>query len=379
MRSTAPTLDETEAWLRLSQCPGLGRSAMRRLLSGLGGPQQVLASPPQLWRHYVNEAQVAALGLAQEQRHPLVSAALAWLAASPAHQYLTLADPDYPAALLATADPPLLLFLHGRRELLSRPMLAIVGSRHASAQGEDNATAFAEALSATGLCIVSGLALGIDGAAHRGALRAAMGGTIAVLGCGLDKPYPSRHLALARQIAEQGLLLSEYPPGSPARPEHFPVRNRIIAGLSQGCLVVEAALKSGSLLTARLAAEAGREVMAIPGSIHAQQSHGCHALLRDGATLVESPADVLEAIRLPEVSTKRPTAAPASTATEASPSTGPRALLLERLGHDPCGIDALLARTGFELATLNALLLELELDGQLARLPGGLFQRRQQV
>jgi len=242
--------------------------------------------------------------------------------------------------------------------------LAIVGSRNPTPQGQANAHQFAQALSQTGVCIVSGLALGVDGAAHEGALE---GGspTIAVVGTGLDRVYPKRHLNLAHRIAAQGAIVSEYPLGTPPLAAHFPQRNRLIAGLSQGTLVVEAALQSGSLITARLAAEQGREVFAIPGSIHAPQSKGCHALIRQGAKLVESANDILEDLRLP-TSSSLPFDAPSSAKEDA---------LLEALGHDPVSLDALQARTGLDTATLQARLLELELEGQVGRLPGGLLQR----
>jgi DNA processing protein len=270
---------------------------------------------------------------------------------------------------LQTADPPLLLFADGDAAWLRRPMLAIVGSRNASAQGLDNARAFAQALGDAGFTVVSGLAAGIDGAAHEGAL-AGNGGTVAVIGTGPDIVYPSRHRRLAERVRARGLILSEYLPGTPPLAANFPPRNRIIAGLAQGTLVVEAALPSGSLITARLAVEAGREVFAIPGSIHAPQARGCHALIRQGAKLVETAADVLEELQAPA------RAVQGRLALEPESAGDP---LLAALGHDPVTLDALSARTGWSAAALNVRLLELELDGQVARLPGGLFQRRSGV
>jgi DNA processing protein len=262
--------------------------------------------------------------------------------------------------------------VQGDPAVLSRPALAVVGSRSATPQGLANARAFAAALSQQGWMIVSGLALGIDAAAHEGALEAmAQGGagTVAVVGTGLDRVFPARHRALAHRIAAQGALVSEYAPGMPPLREHFPERNRLIAGLSQGTLVVEAALASGSLITARLASESGREVFAIPGSIHSPQARGCHALIRQGAKLVETAEDIVEELR-----GQRPLVLDA-----AAPSDGEAAVaddpLLAALGHDPVTLDALLARTGESAAVLSARLLELELDGQVARLPGGLYQR----
>jgi DNA processing protein len=268
----------------------------------------------------------------------------------------------------------LLLYLRGDPGVLARPSLAIVGSRQATAQGKDNARAFAQALGEQGYVVVSGLAQGIDAAAHEGAL-AGPAGTIAVVGTGLDRSYPPRHADLAARIAAHGAVISEYAPGTPPLPEHFPQRNRIIAGLTQGTLVVEAALRSGSLITARLASEAGREVFAVPGSIHAPQAKGCHALLKQGAKLVESAEDILE--ELLGLATPRqaslealPTAAASDTDDDAA------APLLDALGPDPVTLDALQARTGWPTPELLAKLLDFELAGQVARLPGGLYQRR---
>ena len=245
--------------------------------------------------------------------------------------------------------------------------LAIVGSRNPTPQGEANARQFARAFANAGLCVVSGLALGIDGAAHDGAMQGG-GDTIAVVGTGLDRVYPKKHLALAHRIAQQGMIISEFPLGTPPLMANFPKRNRIISGLSRGTLVVEAALQSGSLITARLAAEQGKEVFAIPGSIHSPQSRGCHALIKQGAKLVELAQDVLEELNLPLTAQG---ADDSDTAAE-QPCNDP---LLEALGFDAVGLDALQARTGLDTARLQAQLLEFELNGQVARLTGGLFQR----
>jgi DNA processing protein len=279
---------------------------------------------------------------------------------------LTLADPDFPAPLLQTPDPPLLLYVQGDLRTLARPSLAIVGSRNASAQGRDNARAFATSFSRDGWAIVSGLALGIDAAAHEGGL-AGPGGTIAVVGTGLDRVYPARHRELAHRIAVAGVLLSEFAPGMPPLAENFPQRNRIIAGLARGTVVVEAAVHSGSLITARLAADYGREVFALPGSIHSPLARGCHALIRQGAKLVESAQDIAE-----ELTASTP-AAPAAAAPRPDPHRDP---VLDALGSDPATLDALLARTGWPAAELSARLLELELEARVERLPGGLYQRR---
>jgi DNA processing protein len=278
---------------------------------------------------------------------------------------LVLGDPAYPPRLLQTADPPLLLYVQGRVAALSEPGVAVVGSRQPTAQGADNARAFAAALGERGLLVFSGLAQGIDGAAHEGALTAAAG-TVAVVGTGLDRVYPPRHRDLAHRIAVQGALVSEYAPGTPPLAVNFPQRNRIIAGLALGTLVVEAGLPSGSLITARLAAEAGREVFSIPGSIHAPQSKGCHWLLKQGAKLVETAQDIVEELR---VHTPAQATLPLDEPEVADP-------LLAALGQDPVTMDALIARTGWPTADLTARLFELELEGRVARLPGGLYQRR---
>jgi DNA processing protein len=365
-------LTDTEfaAWLRLLETPGLGRSSLRRLLAACGSPEAVLAAPATV-RSLAGAAAEQALATLPPHFAERLAAAQAWRSAAADHHVLTLGDADWPPALLQTADPPLLLYVRGDPAALSRPSLAIVGSRQATAQGKDNARAFAQALGAQGYLVVSGLAQGIDAAAHEGALAGAAG-SIAVVGTGLDRSYPPRHAGLAARIAAHGAVLSEYPPGTPPLPEHFPQRNRLIAGLTLGTLVVEAALRSGSLITARLAVEAGREVFAIPGSIHAPQSKGCHALLKQGAKLVESAEDILEELLGPALprQTSLPLAA-AGTAVEAAASP-----LLDALGPDPVTLDALQARTGWPTADLLAKLLDFELAGQVARLPGGLYQRR---
>lgn len=360
--------DELAAWLRLLLTPGLGRTTARQLLAAFGLPETVWAQAPEIWSRVVEPPLAQAMAQAPVGFDQVVQAHEHWLAQDGERHVLTLADPRYPAQLLDTADPPLLLFVQGRLDALAHPQrLAIVGSRNPTPQGAQNAQAFSQALAASGLCIVSGLALGVDGAAHEGALRAG-GLTLAVVGTGLDRVYPSRHRELAHRIVAQGALLSEYPLGTPPLAQNFPQRNRVIAGLSMGTLVVEAALQSGSLITARMASEQGREVFAIPGSIHSPQSRGCHALIRQGAKLVESAQDVLEELRL---SDPVPPAAEGDSIFAAPVDDS----LLNALGHDPVSLDTLLARTGLPTSTLQAQLLELELQGLVARLPGGLLQR----
>lgn len=305
---------------------------------------------------------------------------------------ITLGDARYPQSLLDTEDPPLLMYLMGAARLVAQNpfptgrCLAVVGSRNPTAQGADNARLFSRALRGAGFTIVSGLALGVDAAAHEGALDVssdpfaeATPATIAVVGTGLDRVYPRKNLDLAHRIAAHGVLVSEYPLGTPPLAANFPKRNRIISGLSQGTLVVEAALASGSLITARMAAEQGREVFAIPGSIHAPQSRGCHALIRQGAKLVESAQDVLEELRMPPAAGKQSASSGAALLDEEGSrdidTRETESPLLQALGFDPMGVDALVARTGMDAASLQVELLELELDGQVARLPGGLYQR----
>lgn len=374
--------DELAAWLRLTLTPGVGNGAARRLLAAFGLPPAVFAQSEAAWRSCVTPAQARALARLPEELEALLESTWQWLQADagPARAIVTLGDAAYPPALLATEDPPLLLYLLGAPQFVhAQPFapprcLAMVGSRNPTAQGAQHARQFAQALRAAGLSIVSGLALGVDAAAHEGALQGpadpATPATIAVVGTGLDRVYPKANQELAHRIARHGLLVSEYPLGTPPLPANFPKRNRIISGLSQGTLVVEAALASGSLITARLAAEQGREVFAIPGSIHAPQSRGCHALLRQGAKLVETAQDVLEELRLPAATAQAPAGAAA-----APPAAHAHQEVLDALGYDPMGLDALVARTGLDAATLQVRLLELELAGQVARLPGGLFQR----
>ncbi|MFM2448490.1 MAG: DNA-protecting protein DprA [Pseudomonadota bacterium] len=364
--------DELSAWLRLVTTPGLGRDAMRRLLAAFGSPEGIFLAPPDALQDQLGTKKaLAALARTPDDFESALDLTQRWLAqaASAPRYVLSLGDPHYPSDLLQTADPPLLLYAQGRLSLLGAPKIAIVGSRNPTPQGVENARAFARHLSQAGWTVVSGLALGIDGAAHEGALQGE-GSTIAVVGTGLDRVYPKDHHALAHQISQQGLILSEYPLGTPPLPGCFPQRNRIIAGLASGTLVVEATLKSGSLITAKLAAECGREVLAIPGSIHSPQSRGCHALIKQGAKLVETASDVLEEI--PPISGLLRRESPTGIPESGSPVNNP---LLELMGYDPIGLDGLSERSGTSPATLSAQLLELELDGQVARLPGQLFQR----
>lgn len=361
---------ERDAWLTLLVAPGVGPVTGMRLITAYGSARAALDAGPSGWKQAgVPEALHDAL------RHPdneALSHCQRWLDA-PDRDLVTLEDPRYPARLIHIGRPPLALFCLGDSTLLADDQLAMVGSRSASRQGLENARTFAGELAAAGLCITSGLASGIDGAAHEAALDAG-GKTIAVAGTGPDRVYPARHRALAHRIGEHGLLVSEFIPGTGAKPQHFPRRNRIIAGLSLGVLVVEAARRSGSLITARLAVESGREVFAIPGSIHHPQARGCHALIREGALLVETVQDVLfalgrEAGRAPDTLTDvtKPHASAAL--------SGAAAKTLSAVGDHATAFDQLMTRTGLDIQALSSALLELELAGLVASEPGGSYAR----
>ena len=361
---------ELAAWLRLVETAGVGRESARRLLGELGSADAVIDASHARRRAIVGESIATSLDAEPPGFAALLRSTIAWLdgGVDGNRDVLVLGDARFPQLLLQAADPPLVLYAKGRIELLNAPSIAIVGSRNPTPQGLENARAFAAHLSQAGFTIVSGLALGIDGAAHEGALEG-QGSTVAVVGTGLDLVYPTRHRALTQRIAEHGVIVSEFSIGTPALPPNFPIRNRIIAGLGRGTLVVEAAVKSGSLITARLATDSGRDVFAIPGSIHSPQSRGCHALIKQGAKLVDAAADILEEY------------APASPARIVRNAMDDDAAerkedpLLTALGFDPIGLDALVARTGLSAAELSGRLLELELAGHVARLPGQAFQR----
>ncbi len=428
--------EERRAWLALTLNPQLKPAMARALLQRYGLPQEVLAQPLSRVRAELGEAVAAALAVGADES--AVAHTLAW-AQQPGHHLIFLGDPAYPPGLLDLADAPLVLYVVGDPKWLTQPNLAVVGARQPTPGGRDTARAFAEALAARGWTVASGLAQGIDAAAHEGALAAvsagAAGSTVAWLGTGVDRVFPAEHRGLAQRIAAAGALLSEFPLGTPAKKHHFPRRNRLIAASSRGTLVVEAAVQSGSLITARLATELGREVFAIPGSIHNPMAKGCHRLIREGAKLVESVEDILEELRglvlaekphpakrpksiatrttghdaLPLPFAKTNACAPsAATAGSFLPSHHPFAApdhasqksaftpplpdggepsspnatvaadsqrLLAALGFDPIGFDELQIRTGLSADALSAQLLELELAGQIARLPGQRFQR----
>ena len=412
--------EELSAWLRLTLTPGVGNGTARKLLAAFGLPAAIFAQPVSALSQVIGPSLAASLRAEPPGLALQLETTWNWLNGpgekGEGHRdILALGDAGYPESLLNIADPPLMLYLLGAASLeLNTPValvgheklasntvanclaasaaqsVAIVGSRNPTPQGLANARQFARALAQAGLTIVSGMALGVDGAAHAGALEGfestaglKQGGqngrrlaTIAVVGTGLDRVYPKSHRDLAHAIAQNGLIISEYPLGTPPLAANFPKRNRIIAALAQGTLVVEAALKSGSLITAGLAAEMGKEVFAIPGSIHSTQSRGCHALIRQGAKLVESAQDVLEDMKIENTTFSIATHAHDTGATGIN---DPKNALLTALGFDPVSLDALQARTGIDTPNLQAQLMALELQGQVARLPGGLFQRMTQA
>ncbi|MES2877567.1 MAG: DNA-processing protein DprA [Pseudomonadota bacterium] len=402
--------DELGSWLRLTLTPGVGNESARKLLAAFGLPHAVFGQSMQALQQVVSATQASNLRTEPAELAALLDVTWTWLQESGTHgaqhHILVLGDADYPASLLAIEDPPLMLYLLGAGKFISnRPpalvepaqtatnsiaislttclknSIAVVGSRNPTPQGAANARQFSKALGLAGLTVVSGLALGVDGAAHEGALDslstdATRLATLAVVGTGLDRVYPKSHRELAHRIAQNGLIISEYPLGTPPLPANFPKRNRLIAGLAQGTLVIEAALKSGSLITARLTAEQGKEVFAIPGSIHSTQARGCHALIKQGAKLVESAQDVLEELKMiVDAPDAIDSIAAYADTTGATPLFDAEPSLLDALGFDPVGLDALQARCSLDTANLQAQLMTLELDGLVARLPGGLFQR----
>jgi DNA processing protein len=359
--------DEAAAWCVLLRAPGVGCQTLNTLLVGGMPATQLLAQPPA-------SLPVALRDYLRAPDRPGAEADMRWLEQT-RNFLLRITDPGYPALLRELPSPPSALFLHGDPDLLGLPQLAIVGSRNPSTGGRRTAGEFAGFLAASGLIVASGLATGIDAAAHRGALDAD-GLTLAVTGTGLDRVYPARNRALAHDIAMNGLLVSEFPCGTPPLPGNFPRRNRILAGLSLGTLVVEAATQSGSLITARLAAEAGREVFAIPGSIHNPLARGCHALIRDGAKLVETGQHVLEELApLLHEAGFSPHAVPAAPEPVAAPMDPQHRELLHAMGYDPVTTDELVARTGFAAAEVSSILLLLELQGHVSSAAGGQFTR----
>ncbi|RDI98977.1 DNA-protecting protein DprA [Dyella solisilvae] len=370
------TLEPYRPWLVLLRTPALGPGGLRRALAAhADSADAVLAAlrartdlpePTRRWLQRPDERRL--------------DDDLAWLA-QPGHRLLLCTDEDFPPLLEAMAQPPAALFVAGDAGLLLHPQLAIVGARAATLSGRCIARAFAQALGHAGFVITSGLADGIDGAAHQAALDAGLP-TVAVIGTGPDRVYPRKHRELARKVVAHGVMVSEFPPGTAARSDHFPRRNRILSGLALGTLVVEAGLSSGSLITARLAAEQGREVFALPGSIHNPLAQGCHRLIRDGARLVETAGEIVEALAPAAVAlghvlaSRLEHAAPSQAGPDAGLDPAARALL-EALGHGPMALDELADCTGQTVASLTATLLVLEVDGLVELLPGNRYQRIQ--
>ena len=385
--------EELSAWLRLTLTPGLGPLRARKLLSAFGLPPSIFQQSTTTLSQVLGAAQARALQSEPGTLATTLEQTWAWLhddqAKEQNRRIAVLGDAHYPASLLQLDDPPLMIYLIGKAGfsaddavsenlvVRSDACLAMVGSRNPTPQGLTNARQFAKAMVQAGLAVVSGLALGIDGAAHAGALDGldaapSMPATVAVVGTGLDRVYPKAHLTLAHRIAENGLIISEYPLGTPPLTGNFPKRNRLITGLAQGTLVVEAALQSGSLISARLSMEQGKDVFAIPGSIHAAQSRGCHALIKQGAKLVESAQDILEELRWPG----RPPPASANAGVSGDSTPPQDQTLLDALGYDPVSLEVLCSRTELSTAQLQAGLMSLELEGLVSRLPGGLYQRQ---
>lgn len=354
---------ELADWLRLTLAPGIGGESQRALLSAFGLPRNIFAATGAQLSTIIpsDKAQV----LLEHDSSVQVAGTMEWTRQA-GNFVLTLADADYPKRLLELTDPPTVIYGKGRRDLLNNDAVAIVGSRNATPGGKRLAEEFGRTLSQTGLCVASGLALGIDAAAHRGGLDGGSS-TIAVIGTGADRVYPAANRTLAYEIAERGVIISEFGLGTPALAANFPRRNRLIAALSRGCLVVEAAVASGSLITARLAAELGRDVFAIPGSIHSPLAKGCHSLIKQGAKLVDSVNDILDEIGVP--------AAPDTPVRQPASRPAEQQMLLDAMGYDPCSVDELCERSSLTADRLYAMLLQLELDGAVILVSGGRFQR----
>lgn len=358
--------DESNLWIGLSQIQGLGSAKICQLLTSFGSPEKIFSASLSQLKEIVSDSIAKKIhqGIQSDAIQPIQD----WLKKENTH-LITLADAEYPQRLLQVTNPPAVLYAIGNTKWLNHHSIAIVGSRNATPQGEKNADNFAQEMCRQNLCIVSGMALGIDGAAHRGAIKC-NGATIAVVGTGLDIVYPAKHRELAHQIAEHGLIISEFPLGTPSKAQNFPQRNRIISGLSLGCLVVEANVGSGSLITARLAAEQGREVFAIPGSIHSPVSKGCHQLIKQGAKLVESAEDILE-----ELKTLAPEHSPFGPITQMGKELPETNTLLRLMGYEAISFESLLESSALTTEALSSMLTLLEMEGKVATLTGGYYQR----
>jgi DNA processing protein len=371
MQNVSVAQDDIRLWLTLNQTRGLGNASVCQLLAKFGSPDAVFSASINQLQEIVDDE--IAHKIKQGIDDDVISDTLKWLEKDNAH-VVTLADEAYPKQLLEITNPPAVLYALGNLHWLNHPAIAMVGSRSATPQGEKNAEDFAENLCYQGLCVVSGLALGIDGAAHRGALKA-NGATIAVVGTGLDIVYPARHRDLAHQIVARGLIISEFPLGTPSKAQNFPRRNRIISGLSLGCLVVEANIDSGSLISARLASEQGREVFAIPGSIHSPVAKGCHQLIKQGAKLVENMQDILEEIDWENRKKTSESISPSGSLTHLGTTPSEPNTVLTCMGFDAIDFDSLQSRTGLTTDALSSMLLLLELENKLTTVAGGKYQR----
>ncbi len=370
--------NDVSLWLGLSQIDGLGGQTLCQLLREFGSPAQIYQASPSQLKQVVSTtiAHEIAKGLDVDAIQPTLN----WLQHAGNH-VVTLADAHYPQLLLQISNPPPILYAKGQLEWLNHPSIAMVGSRSSTPQGEKNAEDFATSLSNFGLCVVSGLALGIDGAAHRGALKATANnaaGTIAVVGTGLDIVYPAKHRDLAHKIVQRGLIISEFHLGTPSKAQNFPRRNRIISGLSLGCLVVEANVQSGSLITAKLALEQGREVFAIPGSIHSPVAKGCHLLIKQGAKLVENTQDIIDELSIESANLVKIEAKLTSEVNGDSVDSeqfSETDTLIQAMGHYPITMDTLIRLTSLTTEKISAMLMMLELEGKVATVSGGQYQR----
>lgn len=376
--TTNPSLahNDLRAWLNLTLAVGVGPRTQQQLLRAFGHPGAVFDAGLSAISGVVGikPAQSLLDGCHQEAQQRLIEQTLAWLN-EPGHHLVTLADQDYPQRLLESADPPSLLYVNGDPTYLNQPAIGVVGSRNATPQGIENARAFSKALADAGFSIISGLALGIDAAAHEGALRSdTRSGTVAVIGTGIDRVYPASNKKLAHLVTTNGCIVSEFPLGTAATASNFPRRNRLIAGLGQACLVVEAAPASGSLITAHLAGELGRDIFAIPGSIHAPQYKGCHALIKQGAKLVECAQDILEELQ-PRYTAPPTTTVAGGVDADSNTIRPEHTGLLQALGHEAATLDQLIQRSGLTADVVLAMLTELSLAGLVTNLPGGRFQR----
>ncbi len=375
MGNHSEALAEKSLWISLGCIHGIGSQTFCRLLKTFGSPANIYTASLKQLKEVVPDG--IANTIAKGIDSTITANSLHWLAQDNNH-LVTLADDAYPKSLLEISDPPPYLYAKGNLALLNQTSIAIVGSRNASVQGEKNAEDFAFDLCSYGLCIVSGLALGIDGAAHRGALKA-NGATIAVVGTGLDIVYPAKHRNLAHQIVEHGLVISEFELGTPSKPQNFPKRNRIISGLSLGCLVVEANLQSGSQITARLAAEQGREIFAIPGSIHSPMSKGCHQLIKQGAKLVDCLQDIIEelklSIKIDSLSDTKDKNHHQVKLSSISNNITAQDEIFSIMGFDPISLEHLVASSGLTVSEVSSMLMLLELEGKIASLTGGRYQK----